>query len=370
MTGWMNGVGIWFWNEQFWLPANYTWEDMKPTQDRQYPDYTDIFIYPIIIAFVLLSIKNHVLYPYLLTPFGISVGLPNKRHRAPVRNEVLENVFKTYGTHVPNQVMVDATLRLQWSTRKVERWLRRKQASQRMTVLDKFKETANNWIFYLFFSVSGVYTMFSKPYLWDISRCWEGYPLQVVPGDLWWYYMVGLGFFWSISYNELNKPQRKDTNTMYLHHLFTILLMSFSWTVNAIRIGSLVLFVHSLSDVVLLLARGFKYMKYTTTTDALFAVFLVVWIATRVVLFPFWILHSILFRIPVFAQFPAVYFFTVLLFGLLYLDISWTVMIFSIIFKKIYRGELEDARSSDEFNSNEEQDAKDGIVTNHEGKID
>ncbi|RXG71046.1 hypothetical protein Avbf_03905 [Armadillidium vulgare] len=47
----------WFWNPDFWLPVNFTWEDIQPREDFHYPDTKDLLSYPFYICAVLLLIR-------------------------------------------------------------------------------------------------------------------------------------------------------------------------------------------------------------------------------------------------------------------------------------------------------------------------
>ncbi len=44
---------------------------------------------------------------------------------------------------------------------------------------------------------------------------------------------------------------RKDFWEMFIHHVVTLLLLSFSWTSNLTRVGTLVLILHDVGDVFL-----------------------------------------------------------------------------------------------------------------------
>jgi ceramide synthetase len=44
---------------------------------------------------------------------------------------------------------------------------------------------------------------------------------------------------------------RKDFWEMFIHHIVTLLLLSFSWSSNLIRVGTLVLILHDVGDIFL-----------------------------------------------------------------------------------------------------------------------
>ena len=60
--------------------------------------------------------------------------------------------------------------------------------------------------------------------------------------------MIELAFYWSLLFSQFIDVKRKDFWQMFLHHIATISLLSFSYIVNFVRVGSLVLVVHDCAD--------------------------------------------------------------------------------------------------------------------------
>ncbi|XP_008336456.2 ceramide synthase 2-like [Cynoglossus semilaevis] len=80
----------------------------------------------------------------------------------------------------------------------------------------------------------------------------------------------------------------QDFKEQIIHHLATLVLLSFSWCVNYIRVGTLVMLVHDASDVLLESAKLFNYAKREDISHSIFVVFATVFMVTRLVIFPFW----------------------------------------------------------------------------------
>jgi len=164
--------------------------------------------------------------------------------------------------------------------------------------------------------------------------------------------MVELAFYWSLSFSQFTDVRRKDFIEMFIHHLTTIALLSFSWTCNLTRCGALVLVVHDFSDIFLELAKMFHYAKLNTPCDIIFGIFVVAWCFTRLGLFPTWILFSATIEAPQMVEmFPAYYIFNCLLSVLLVLHVIWTYFILKIAFHAVLAKkdeELRDSRSDSE----------------------
>jgi len=155
--------------------------------------------------------------------------------------------------------------------------------------------------------------------------------------------------------------KRKDFWQMFVHHLTTICLMGFSWVCNFTRIGTLILILHDCADVFLEAAKMCKYAKFDRLGDVIFAVFTVLWISTRLGVFPLYVMNSTLIEAPkIVPMFPAYYIFNGMLMILLVLHAFWTYYILKVAVKAVVSGKIEDSRSStetvSEFSDSEEND--------------
>lgn len=106
-------------------------------------------------------------------------------------------------------------------------------------------------LYYTYSFLYGLVILWDKPWLWDINYCYYDYPYHPVSNDVWWYYMISMTFYWSLSFSQFFDVKRKDFWQMFIHHIATIVLMCFSWVGNLTRIGSLVLLIHDSADIFL-----------------------------------------------------------------------------------------------------------------------
>jgi ceramide synthetase len=60
--------------------------------------------------------------------------------------------------------------------------------------------------------------------------------------------MIELAFYWSLIFSQFIDVKRKDFWQMFIHHIATISLLSFSYIVNFVRVGTLVLIIHDCGD--------------------------------------------------------------------------------------------------------------------------
>jgi ceramide synthetase len=61
--------------------------------------------------------------------------------------------------------------------------------------------------------------------------------------------MFSLAFYWSLTVSQFFDVKRKDFWLMFVHHVATICLITFSWVCHLHRIGTLVLLVHECADI-------------------------------------------------------------------------------------------------------------------------
>lgn len=115
--------------------------------------------------------------------------------------------------------------------------------------------------------------------------------MQNLTADVALYYIIQLSCYWSMLFSQFQDVKRKDFLEMFIHHVATIALISFSWTVNLVRIGSLILLVHDVADIFMEAAKISKYAHWQKACDAFFAIFFFVWSISRLFIFPFYILR-------------------------------------------------------------------------------
>ncbi|XP_050353367.1 ceramide synthase 5 isoform X1 [Nymphalis io] len=343
-----------FWDEDLWLPPNTTWEDITPGPDKAvvYSDYRHL-LYPIPLAFVLIVVRN-ALEKYWYAPFGKSLGIKNTRPKKAPNNPTLEAAYincpkiKHKQLFLSKDKICALAKQLDLTERQVERWWRLRRSQDKPSTLIKFCENAWRCTFYVFNFSYGFFILWDKEWLWDIDQCYIGYPHQGLTNDVWWYYMMSAAFYWSLTLSQFTDVRRKDFWQMFVHHIATITLLSFSWVCNLYRIGTLVLLLHDCGEIFLDAAKASKYANYQKLCDAIFAVFTVLWIVTRLGIYPFYIIWSTSIRAPMLLpMFAAYYFFNSLLFLLLILHMVWTWLILQVAYNAITAGKIEgDIRSS------------------------
>lgn len=171
--------------------------------------------------------------------------------------------------------------------------------------------------------------------------------------------MVSLSFYWSLLFSVFTETKRKDFLEMVVHHIVTILLLVLSWTCNLTRGGTLVLVIHDVADIFLESAKMTKYIKWQRTCDILFGIFTIVWIYTRLYLYPFWILQRQVTPIStcycssklclfstcfgakeIVPMFAAYYIFNSMLLMLLVLHIIWTYFILKVLYRAVLSGQV------------------------------
>lgn len=110
--------------------------------------------------------------------------------------------------------------------------------------------------------------------------------MQTVTWDMELYYTFQLSSYWFQMSTQCLDVRRKDFFMILVHHLTCISLLIFSYSINLIRIGSLLIIVHDISDVFLEASKLLKYVHWRRSYCTCFTLNTVVWITTRLVIFP------------------------------------------------------------------------------------
>lgn len=355
------------WNPALWLPKGYSWTDLHPQDGRPYPNFTDILIYPIFLSIVMIFFRTWILNPLVLEPIAKLFKLKYKQVQPPPPNSVLEMMFRQHNGCVPPKLVLEASTSLNLTIREVEIWLRKRSAQSKLTKLDKFQDSAYICLYHTLITVYGLYLLWSKPWLWDMEYCFKDYPFHEISDDVWWYYMVGCGFYWSQTIWQIKYSHGKDAGMAYIHHLCTILLMVTSWACNYIRIGSLVLLIHECGDIPLQFGKILHYLKEKRLIDYVYVCFTVLWFSTRMIMYPFWILRGLFVKLPKYYELPTVSIINGMLVLLMVMNVVWSSCLVISIYKRISEGYIQNVLSSDE---QEEEPPKNENVTKNQNKYD
>ncbi|KAM4738701.1 ceramide synthase 4a isoform 1-T1 [Anableps anableps] len=347
----------WLWQEQYWLPPGIRWQDIEmKDKDGRFPLPRDLLItLPLAFAFIAL---RYVFERIIAIPFSKYLGVKDRiRIRAPSVPKL--DAFYEHVSRQPSQNQVVSLGRqCGLSQRKIQTWFRHRRNQDRPSNTKKFCEASWRFVFYLVSFTAGLGSLIDTPWFWDHKECWRGYPKQPVADAHYWYYILELSFYLSLLLSVSVDVKRKDFKEQVVHHIATIFLIGFSYSANYVRVGTLVMLVHDSSDFLLESAKMFHYAVWTTTCDSLFVIFAVVFLVTRLVVFPCRIVHTTMVVSREFFQpFFGYYFFNVLLLVLQALHIFWAYLILRMVYKFVFTGKVErDERSDEESEVDEHEE--------------
>lgn len=349
-----SAVSAWIWSERFWLPENVTWADLEqPPPGVKYPRLGHLlFALPLAVGVFLLRL----LYERLVAkPCSRLLHIQAEGPRQAQPNDVLEKMYRSKACPDSKQ-LEGLSKQLDWEVRKIQRWFRIRRNQDRPSMQKKFCESMWRFTFYLGVFIYAISNLWVSPWLWEVRQCWHKYPFQHVSRGQFNYYIAELAFYCSLMFSQFIDIKRKDFMIMLVHHLATILLITFSYTNNMIRCGTLVMCLHDASDIFLEAAKLANYAKYQRLCDGLFVAFSLIFFLTRLVVFPFWIVHTVMFDSwEIIGPYRAWWLLNGLLLVLQTLHIIWFYLIARIAIKAIFKGKVsKDDRSDIESSSDED----------------
>nr|XP_054301549.1 ceramide synthase 5 isoform X4 [Pongo pygmaeus] len=229
----------WLWSERFWLPENVSWADLEgPADGYGYPHGRHILsVFPLAagIFFVRLLFER-----FIAKPCALHIGIEDSGPYQAQPNAILEKVFISITKYPEKKRLEGLSKQLDWNVRKIQCWFRHRRNQDKPPTLTKFCESMWRFTFYLCI------------------------------------FCYGIRFLWS------------DFLIMFVHHLVTIGLISFSYINNMVRVGTLIMCLHDVSDFLLEAAKLANYAKYQRLCDTLFVIFSAVFMVTRLGIYPFW----------------------------------------------------------------------------------
>ncbi|XP_018025079.1 ceramide synthase 5-like [Hyalella azteca] len=346
------------WMEWFGLPSGVTYEEVEEKIGEPYPSLAEFWKWALIFGAALYIFRDYILIPLILKPMGMRAGVRSRPYAAPTPNKTLEDLYAVNRARPPRQMLTAAASRINWSERAVERWLRQRALSSQMTTLEKFCDMGWQGFFYSCFLIAGLFIVLPQDFVWDSSVFFENVPYQRAPVIIWWYCAFCCGFYITQTYNLLTLDRRHDFYIMLTHHLAVFITISDNVSMNGMNLLSLSAFIHEVADIPLSLAKMLDYSGRKEFVTFCMIVFSVIWIITRLVLYPVMIIK------PIFAKYfalgfriwPALYLGSALSLLLLFLHCLWTLELIKAIKIKLSKEKgFEDVRSSGEELSEEEK---------------
>ncbi|XP_054644429.1 ceramide synthase 6 isoform X3 [Dunckerocampus dactyliophorus] len=328
----MAGILAWFWNERFWLPHNVTWADLKNTDEATFPQAEDLYL-ACPLAFCIFMVRL-LFERFIARPCAVGLKIQASGPQKAQPNAILEKVFTAITKHPDEKRLEGLSKQLDWDVRTIQRWFRQRRNQEKPSTLARFCESMWRFTFYLYIFTYGVRFLKKTPWLWNTKECWYNYPYQ-------------------------------DFLIMFLHHMATISLITFSYVNNMARVGSLVMCLHDAADVLIEAAKMANYAKCQILCNLLFAMFALVFISSRLAVYPVWILNTTLFESwDIVGPYPSWWVFNLLLILLQLLHSYWSYLIGKTAYQAVSKGKVgkwnplhvsKDDRSDIESSSDEDE---------------
>uniref|UniRef100_A0A674KBG3 TLC domain-containing protein n=1 Tax=Terrapene triunguis TaxID=2587831 RepID=A0A674KBG3_9SAUR len=293
----------WFWWHEYWFPPGFTWEDMKESDSISYPKPRDLLH---IVPYALLLVGVRYLFQrFIARPLGRKLGVRDKVRLNAPPNPVLETFYATHSKKPKEGQLISLSKQCDLPTRKVERWFCYRRNQDKPSLTTKFCSVS---LFVLL--------------------------LQPLQHSMYWYYMMELSFALALTFTMAFDVKRKDFKEQMVHHATTIILISYSYCANYLRIGSLVMLLHVSSTALLELTKLLHYLNWRRASHLLFLTFSSVFLVTRLIVFPCRVLYTSFYSSMVsFQPFFGYYFMNALLMVLQLLHVFWASLIIHMLYK-------------------------------------
>ncbi|XP_061598202.1 ceramide synthase 2a isoform X2 [Cololabis saira] len=344
------------WADWIWFPEGHGWDDLKDHDGKVFPKTQDLWAtIPIAIGFLVL---RRIFEQTVALPMASLLGVKDKQRLCAAPNPTLEAHFCSTSKHPTQSSVENLSKQTGCSVRQVQRWFRRRRNQDRPSKLKKFQEACWRFTFYLVAFFAGLAVLVDKPWFYDVKLIWENFPQMPLLPSQYWYYVIELGFYFSLLFSVASDVKRKDFKEQIIHHIATISLISFSWLVNYIRAGTLIMLVHDASDYLMESAKMFNYAGWKRTCNFIFTAFAAAFIITRLIILPFWIIHTTaVYPLSLYRPFLGFYFFNGLMVVLQILHVFWAALILRMVVKFLPGNDIvEDERSDKEETESDDED--------------
>ncbi|XP_075436281.1 ceramide synthase 6-like isoform X2 [Ascaphus truei] len=351
-TSWVPYLTCWLDNQLMtYFPANDTGHQAGGPEARRAKDL--LIVVPLILT---IGLTRYLLERAVFRP--LARWLRIEESEPMPGNVILEKVYKHIAKKPSRPHVASLARQLSWDTPKVKTWFKQRGAQDKPSTQKKFCESMWRCLFYTW-AVLYAWNYISKTnWIWDGRECWKDNPSYVISTEEYVHYMVELAFYGSLVFSQFLDIKRKDFLIMFVHHNATILLIAGSYYHNMTRIGALTMLYHDIADIVLEAGKISNYVRCQTLCNALFVVFAVVFMITRLIILPLRCGKPVIFDSEVaLAGTGAWKYYTALTILMLALHIYWSLFICSMVVKVYRKGKVtRDDRSDMESSSDDDTD--------------
>jgi len=228
------------------------------------------------------------------------------------------------------------------------------QGAARIDKVNRFGHTLIKLCFFVTISIYGYIVLKDKEYTpWilggsgDITESFpEEFPYLSYYEDVAYYFLWGLSYHVMSLVYHLALPKKPDFMEMFLHHICTIFLIAFSYMSGYLRIGSLIFFLHDVTDVASYLMKTSVDTQSTTFNKITYTNLLVSWGIGRLFIFPVFLIKEAMFSprmVKIYIH--GYYFFNIMLVILFCLHVYWYCLFLKMGFAYATRGVIKDAQA-------------------------
>jgi ceramide synthetase len=235
--------------------------------------------------------------------------------------------------------------------------------------VQKFAQASNEMFLYSVFFLFGYRVYYQQAFIWPSSLWWQDFSSGshgLMDPDYKFFYLLYAARYCAAFVSVMLEHKRADFVEMQIHHSVTVALVLLSYASGYNRVGGAVMFLLDCADPPLHIAKQFKYCAVDMKSwpqfmaDRFFELFAVSFIASRDIVFPY-IWWSAMFEgRDYFTHDLGTHACNALLTILLLLQVYWTSLIFIAVYNQILKGGIEDIRSDDESDEDNEDKGQAG----------
>ncbi|XP_076810161.1 ceramide synthase 4-like [Clavelina lepadiformis] len=320
----MEAFSNWFWNDWFWFPEGNTFNDTRCNDGVIYARPIDLYALP------LFGIGLRLLrYPY---ERYIAVPLAKWLHNVPAdgKHETNGKVCQVHnGTNDLPKARANGHHATGIPRRRTEKIARKTEVA-----ILKFTETSWKCLLHTFLFTFGICILSQSSWLLDNKQSVIGYPKHELWLSLYFLYMLEGAYYISLLMTIATDVKRKDWTMELIHHIAAICLISFSYATNQTRIGSLLMTLHRVADMLLQITKLLLYANHKTMANCMFVFFVLVFLFTRLYVYPFHVLYTAIVTWSAYiAPCPWWVLGNGIALGLQVLHVLWAVIILKMAFK-------------------------------------